>query len=111
MPDLEGRLSENEKGTIEEWLKERWKQERLACPISGHRDWIIADHLVQMFIHRPKMFAIGGPTYPHALVICSGCGYTVFFNAVMIGLVPPGSHQESPTGQESGTGEKSDVGK
>ena len=112
MPDSEGRLSENEKALIESWLRERWKSGRLDCPVSGHRDWVIADHLVQMFIHQKGVgLRIGGPVYPHAVVICNGCGYTLFFNAVMMGLAPPSSQQASPTGQESSAGEKSDVGK
>jgi hypothetical protein len=101
MPDPEGRLSEEEKDTIRAWLDERWVVQSRACPISGHREWIVADHLVHIFRYTPRGFVIGGPTYPHAAVICRGCGYTLFFNAVMIGLVPAGSEKESKAGEES----------
>jgi hypothetical protein len=28
----------------------------------------------------------GGPVYPYVVVACQGCGYTLFFNAVVMGL-------------------------
>ncbi len=104
MPDSDGHLSADEKKTVETWLRDKWLEQNLACPISGHQEWVIADHVIQTPIYIEKGFIVGGPTYPHVFVVCGGCGYTLLFNAVMLGITTPASVKasESTKGSDGG---------
>lgn len=85
MSDKEGKLSAKEKQIIEEWLAEKWKQD-VVCPVSKHNNWIVGDYLVRPLTETANGTKIGGPGFPFAVLICGGCGYTLFFNAVVMGL-------------------------
>jgi len=82
-----GVLSSAEKAKIDAWLKEKWQGQAL-CPVSKDVKWLIADHLVQPLSIIAGGLAIGGGGYPQAMVICATCGFTMYFNAVLIGLMP-----------------------
>ena len=97
MPDKDGILTNVEKEQIETWLKEHWKN--WACPFSADTTWKLGDFLVHTAKFAPEGgWVIGGPSMPSAVVVCAGCGYQVFINAVMVGLVPP---LESPAKEGS----------
>jgi hypothetical protein len=93
MPGDDGTLTPEEKAKISKWLQEKWPGEA-KCPISGHDEWILADRLVSPLTRRKNAVTIGGPTYPLVMIICEGCGYTLFFNAVLIGIEAPTAPQE-----------------
>jgi hypothetical protein len=73
-----------DKAQVEKWLREQWPSPR--CPISGHTTWIIGDHYVQP-IPYPMPVPTTGAGYPMVMLICNGCGYTMHFNAVLMGLL------------------------
>jgi hypothetical protein len=50
----------------------------------------LADHLVSAPVYSSNGMYLGGPSYPCVMVVCSNCGYTMFHNAVVIGVVPRG---------------------
>lgn len=76
-----------DKDKVSAWLGAKWKALH-NCPISGDNNWSIADHIVQSMTYvRGGGLAIGGPGYPVVMVVCLSCGYTLFFNAVVMGLV------------------------
>ncbi len=85
VPDQSGNLSESEKKKAQDWLRERMPA-ALTCSVCNTQNWILADHVVA-----PPIFGrglvLGGTAYPHVMLICRQCGHTVFFNAVMMGLV------------------------
>lgn len=89
MPDPKGKLSDEEKQFIADWLDKNWTKSR-ECPVSGHNSWTIADHLVVPMNYRWHEAGGGtllsGEVYPQAMVICTGCGYSVYFNAVKMEL-------------------------
>lgn len=64
-----------------DWIRKNWTNPT-ECPICGSDDWGIGDHLVEM---RP--LSPDGPVYPQFFVYCKKCAYTIFFNAVIAGLV------------------------
>lgn len=37
---------------------------------------------------------LGGVGYPQVMLLCKTCAHTMFFNAVIMGLVPAGSPPE-----------------
>jgi hypothetical protein len=87
--DSKKTLSDEQRKLVEEWLQTHWTSSK-TCPISGHTMWSVSDHVVQPMTHIPVgAVTLGGAaSYPGILVICSGCGYTMTFNAVIMGLFP-----------------------
>lgn len=59
------------------------------CPICGQNKWTVGIHLVQPITMGPdRNVHLGGVSYPFLQVISPKCGYTMFVNAVIAGLVP-----------------------
>ena len=95
MPDSHGNLTPDDKSTVLTWLQSRWTVAK-TCPVSGHNDWMIGDHVVQpITISGQGAARSKGLGYPQVMLICDGCGYTMYFNAVKIGLGAPSSADQS----------------
>lgn len=93
-------LTDEQKEVATRYLTEVWTNPNKACPISGHNNWSIADHLIQ-----PQTVQItdggtglrlggAGVGYPYLQVVCAGCGYAFFVSAVMAGVTPRTSSRE-----------------
>ena len=97
MPEQDGRLTKDEKDNIIRKLESVWKFMG-NCPVCGDAHWIIGDHIVQpITLGTAGSLMLGGaPGYPQVMLISSKCGYTMFLNAVMLGVVPPDTGQGSP---------------
>lgn len=85
MPDPDGRLSHDEREFAELWLAEKSRHDVL-CPICGEGNWTLGDFVVAAPIFAPKRYSIGLASYPSLIVACEDCGYTMFFNAAIVGL-------------------------
>lgn len=95
MPDAKGTLSPEEKTKIQQWFSTEGRK-LPACPFCGKPNWIAGDHLVTPIIFSGgSNLMIGGASYPQVMLISEGCGYTQYFNAVVIGIaaVAPKSSQ------------------
>ena len=87
-------LSQETREKIKQYL-ERWRVP--VCPLCGSDKWFIGEHLVQPFtVNRRGHLQAGGVTYPQVMVISEPCGYTMFINAVAVGVMTP-SGQVSET--------------
>jgi len=86
MPDKDGKLTESEKKKALEWFKAHWPEE-YRCPVSGHTDWLLAEHMVVPPRYAPGTLGAGGISYPQVMVICQGCGLTLYFNATLMGVL------------------------
>jgi hypothetical protein len=75
-----------DKAKVRDWLQKHWTG-LTSCPISNDNSWTISDYLVQPMTYAAGGLRLGGPGYPMVMVICSTCGYTVFFNAVVMNLL------------------------
>ncbi len=82
MPDINGVLSPEEKEKATKWLNE--KMIRRECPACGSKNWIIAEHMVSPTVVNAAAIGLQTP-YPQVMVI-SECGYSYFFNAMVMGL-------------------------
>jgi hypothetical protein len=84
MPSVYGQLTADEKNKVLEWLRVNWVTPQ-NCPICKDDNWFVADHVVY-----PMNYAggsiVGGPAYPQVMVVSTKCGYTMYFNAAMIGI-------------------------
>ncbi len=93
MPDEDGRFTQEDNARITDWFKEKWKR-GYSCPICAVQNWGVEEYLANApIVHIPRhSFAppeLTGRTYPFVLVICNNCGYTMFLNAVSIGVSKP----------------------
>ena len=69
-----------------EWVDSHWKGNKL-CGVCGNTDWGIIDEVVEVRAYNGGRTVIGGSIFPHLAVICNICGNTLFFNAILAGLV------------------------
>ncbi len=100
MPETEGTLSNEEKKKVRDWINEKWGMQK-TCPSCGKNEWQLADHLVSPSVHYGGGVRIGGPSYPQAMLICMVCGFTFYFNAVVMGLIP--GLEEKETAESGGS--------
>lgn len=91
-------LTPKEKEIALAWLNEKWVTDK-GCPICTSNQWRIGDALVAPMNSTPGGgVMIGGPTYPQLMLICTNCGHTHYFNAVVMGLVKSKPKDEPPPG-------------
>ncbi|MDP1835641.1 MAG: hypothetical protein Q8K75_06885 [Chlamydiales bacterium] len=67
------------------WINE--KCENLFCECCHNKSWILSEDMVMPLSFTGGGLTIGGPAYPHIMVVCKTCGNAKFFNAVIMGLV------------------------
>lgn len=70
---------------VQDWAGPIIKDKK--CVKCGNGSWIIPSDIVQIFPHTGGGLRIGGPVYPFMLLVCNGCGYTEFYNAVVAGFI------------------------
>jgi len=59
-----------------------------SCPISHRENWSVAEHVVEFRQYQGGFSSAGvGSVYPAVMIICDDCGYTMFINAAIAGLV------------------------
>lgn len=69
------------------WIEKYWKGEG-RCPVCAENDrWQPGDHVVELRRYRPGAPTPGRPVQPLVSVTCTNCGNTMFFSAVVLGLV------------------------
>ena len=59
------------------------------CPMCHTNIWGIGDDVVIMPMLAQPVGVAPFITYPFVAMACSNCGYSLFFNAVVLGFVPP----------------------
>jgi hypothetical protein len=72
--------------SVNAWLKSHWVQSR-NCPICGDIQWGIGPTLVQMPVSALGRHA-APRTNPCVSLVSRKCGFTMYFNAVIMGLLP-----------------------
>jgi hypothetical protein len=82
---LTGELSLEDRQFVADWVVKHHPNE-LECPICGKDEWTVGGHLVRPISGPPNLANLGGYTYPLVMLISVPCGYTMFLNAVMMGL-------------------------
>jgi len=83
------KLPPNIKQFSEKVLFPKWAGDK-KCPICKHQYWIANDMILQLMQWQQKnVLAIGAPVQPVISLICKNCGYTIFFNAMISGVIEP----------------------
>jgi hypothetical protein len=69
------------------WLNSKWTQSR-NCPICNSASWTIDKYSAAVPLWQESTLALS-PVYPLTVIHCTVCGYTMFFNDVIMGLSEP----------------------
>jgi hypothetical protein len=86
MPDSGGKLNELEKADLRIKIDKIWTGSAKNCPICGSNKWFLGDHVVESPIINQEFRGFGSTAYPAVLLISELCGYTIYFNAVILGV-------------------------
>ena len=70
----------------EVWLNEHWKGD-MVCPICGNSSWSGHEEAMEVRSFNRGRLGGPGPVIPLLVITCSTCGNTLFFNAILAGLV------------------------
>jgi hypothetical protein len=86
------------------WLSAHWANRN--CPIHGATTWNVDKWLgeVRTFGGGSLFVGKGQVIFPLLVVTCGICGYTIFFNAIMAGVVQA-SDKDTPGAAEPPKGE------
>ena len=72
-----------------DWIDEHWTGQK-ACPICQNDRWGLSEMVGEVRQMPPNQHSLGRATCPLVIVTCQTCGYTVLFNALVIGLLKGG---------------------
>jgi hypothetical protein len=92
MPDFNGVLTTEDRNIIDSWIKVNWHMGN--CPVCRKQDWVLADHVVTPMLYTGVGLAQGAG-YPQIMMICQVCGYTIYLNAVTVGIISGEQHGNS----------------
>ena len=68
------------------WLNQRWVGAK-TCPICSKNNWSISDEPLELRPYHGGGLVLGGAVYPVFSITCGSCGHTMFFNALVAGLL------------------------
>ena len=66
------------------------------CPVCGNQRWAINNIVTELREFENGNFIIGGSSaiVPHITLSCHTCAYTLFFNAIQLGIVSPNKNEQ-----------------
>ena len=69
-----------------------------SCPACGNHQLAISDTLFEVREINGGNLVIGGNSsiYPLLALSCSACGHTLFFNAILLGIISTDTKQSEP---------------
>lgn len=101
MPDVDGKLSGEEKTKAIAWVTSHVKG-AIVCPVCGSAEWTLGDHVVSpIALGGGGNVRLGGPGYPQVMLISQNCGHTIYINAIVAGIVSPDPGAASASGPTS----------
>ena len=84
------RIEDSDIRLIKDWVDSHWEGEPL-CAICKNNNWTIGKTIAELRPFLKGKLSMGGFLYPAVIFSCNVCGYTLFFNAIQLGIVkrPP----------------------
>ena len=79
-------IKEEQRARATDWLNKKWLNVTKQCPICISNQWSVSE-VVEVRPYTGGGLSLGGPVYPTFMVICGTCGYTMFFNAIIAGVL------------------------
>jgi hypothetical protein len=68
---------------VSEFFKQKWKSP-VVCPVCKETGWQTGSRIYQI-----PQWLVPGTVFPVVMVICTTCSYTLLFNAITVGALPP----------------------
>jgi len=79
-------LDESQLENVRQWIESH--SPLLTCAGCGGNEWAIQNELAFSLLVEPQDGSINYKKgYPMVAVNCKNCGYTVFFNAIQLGIM------------------------
>lgn len=77
-------LNQDIKNNLMNRVNQVWTNSKV-CPICGQQKWSMSDRVFSMHEFHVKP-GEQSQMVPFIILICSSCGYSMFFNAISLGL-------------------------
>lgn len=94
MADKPNKLTQAQKDAAVAFINERWAGDK-ACPVCLTAKWSLSDHTVTPLNVTGNVIHGSGVTYPMVMAVCTNCGNTRFFNAVLMGILDMSWQEEA----------------
>jgi predicted nucleic-acid-binding Zn-ribbon protein len=88
------RLTEEQRENVSKRITSYWGDQLFDCPVCRNKHWKINDTIFEMREFSEGKLDIAGKVFPVIIIICDRCGYTITFNAIMLGVVKAESPAE-----------------
>lgn len=82
------KLDDKQKERLIEYMENKWPEPQ-TCPICKNTEWGISDTIFEIREFFDGKMIISGTSIPLIASTCRSCGYTVLFNAIILGFVKP----------------------
>ena len=69
-----------------QFINLKWLTPKM-CPICGNPNLGLIEEIVEIRPFNGGNIVVGGELFPYNVIVCSNCGYTIFFNAIKTGAV------------------------
>ena len=70
------------------WIEDNWVGQK-ACAICGNSGWFMGEAIGEMrqMNQGSRWIPNSAPAYPLIVLSCENCGYTLLFNAMVLGVM------------------------
>lgn len=79
-------LDEKQKEKVLKSLTQKWPEPRV-CSVCHQQQWNVSDKVFEIREFHGGSLVVGGPVVPVIAATCTNCGNTLFFNAILLGVV------------------------
>lgn len=93
MNRLTYKLSEEHIEQFNKLVSEKWAGKK-RCFFCEQDQWTLIPEVVQIKPCYRGGALLGGPVYPHVLLVCTNCGHTHFFNAKTVKIIESDSDND-----------------
>lgn len=87
LPKSPRKLTAGDMEKFNAWVRTQTRTGLQPCSMCGALSWKLSEHVVEIRPFYEGNMVLSGPLYPMVVLTCGNCGHSVFFNAVLIGIV------------------------
>jgi hypothetical protein len=98
----QAQFTEDQRAKLGDWFRTQWRHRE--CPVCGHNNYAPPDKAWEVRPFRGGQTVIGGPggILPMFPVTCTTCGYIIWINAIVAGVI--GQSKPSPVNRPGNPG-------
>ncbi|MCH7493368.1 hypothetical protein IIA16_01460 [bacterium] len=79
------KLTQKQAAAFREWVGTRGTTDK--CPFCQKNSWMMGEYLVTPLVTSSGNVQLGGIVHPLIPIVCTNCGHTLFFNAIVAGVM------------------------